>query len=130
MKFTFFIFFIVIVTYSSGRGQEVEHNYLVGPQLVTCDSLVLNDLPKDLSIEKIRSTKFRFDQSFKLTRKTGLQLGEYYACDNLSGFMIIQYAGTSYLYIEVKKQIWDQMISSSDPEGFFLENKNGLIEQK
>ena len=107
-------------------GQEVEHNYLVGPQVVTCDSLEITDLPKEEQIDLIRSAKYRFDQSFRLTRKTGLQQGEYYACDNLTGFLIIKYNDTFYLYAEVEKDLWEQMISSSDPEGFYLSKRNSL----
>ena len=107
----------------------MEHNYVVGPQQVTCDSLMLDGVSQQLCINKIRTAKFRFNQTFKLTRKTGLQQGEYYSCGDSSGFLIIKFNDTLYLYSDVNNGIWDQFISSSDPEGFYLGTKDKLNEQ-
>ena len=122
------ILFGCLFTQNHAKGQEVEHNYLVGPQVVTCDSLELASEPLEERLSMIRSAKYRFDQSFRLTRKTGLQQGEYYSCDNLTGYLIIKYDDTFYLYMKVKKNLWDQMLSSSDPEGHYLRYKEQLIE--
>ncbi len=109
------------------NAQEVEHNYLVGPQTTTCDSLKLDIESLDLSIQKIRKTTFRFQQDFKLTRRQGLQRAEFYSCDNVHGFLIVSMDGTETLYSGAAKDQWQQLISSSDPEGYFLNVKNDLI---
>ena len=109
-------------------SQGVEHNFIVGPQEVTCDSLKLDGVSQEIGIEKIRVAKFRFQQSFKLTRKSGLQLGEYYSCGDLLGYLIIKYNDTSYLYQDVEKTLWDQLVSSADPEGVYLKAKDALSE--
>ena len=118
MKFKCFIsaFFLFIVF--AGFAQEVEHNYLVGPQSTSCDSLDTAGLNISQSIKLIRGSKFRFDQHFKLTRKQGLQGGEFYSCDNEAGFLIVKYNQDEYLFLGVKKSIWNQFISSNDPEGY------------
>ena len=106
------------------KAQEVEHNYLVGPGVTTCDSLKIDDLPVDSSINTIRSAKFRFNQEFKMTRRQGLQMGEFYSCDNKLGFLIIKYDNKYMLFKEIQKQVWNNFISSGDPEGFFLKSKD------
>jgi hypothetical protein len=101
-------------------AQEVEHNYLVGPQYADCDSLEITGLSSSECIKKIRTSKFRFNQTFKLTRKQGLQSGEYYSCDNAQGYLVIIYDGNEVLFDNVEKEIWDELIASSDPEDMFF----------
>lgn len=126
MKPFYSILLISLVNCYCATAQEVEHNYDVGPQSANCDSLdiVGQSLPE--SIELIRVTKFRFNQSFRLSRKQGLQLGAYYSCDNEGGFLIIKYDGKELLYHHVNKQLWEEFISSSDPEGYYLKVKKNL----
>ncbi len=111
-------------------AQEVEHNYRVGPQTTTCDSLKLDGENLGVFIGKIRQTSFRFQQSFKLMRRQGLQKAEYFSCDNAHGFLVVSMDGTETLYSNVAKDQWQQLISSSDPEGYFLEIKNDLKQIK
>ena len=118
MKSLYCLLIFYLFSYYS-NAQEVEHNYLVGPQITNCDSLDLYGFSMSESITLIRSTKFRFDQLFRLTRKQGLQLGEYYSCNGKDGFLIIKYDGDESLYVTVAKEIWSGIISSSDPEGYY-----------
>ena len=124
---TVFIFCALIYLVSNlSIAQEVEHNYLVAPQYLDCDSLKIVDLPIDQVNSLIRTSKFRFDQSFRLTRNSGLQLAEFYSCDNESGYLIIKFDGQELLYTDVQKDSWDKLILSSDPEGFYLEIRGRL----
>lgn len=120
MKLFYSIIIISLVNCSCLFAQEVEHNYKVGPQSTNCESLDIKEQSLSKSIELIRASKFRFNQSFRLSRKQGLQLGAYYSCDNKDGFLIIRYNGKENLYHKVDKQLWDEFISSSDPEGYYL----------
>lgn len=104
-------------------AQEVEHNYLVGPQMTDCDSLDITGLSLHESIDKIRASKFRFDQAFKLTRKQGLQSGEFYSCDNERGYLVISFDGIESLFVNIEKNIWNDLISTSDPEGLYFKMK-------
>ncbi len=123
MKYTLLVFISGFIIINISIAQEIEHNYLVGPQVTDCDSLTIHGLSMPESISKIRTAKFRFDQSFRLTRKQGLQLGEYYSCDGKDGFLIIKYDGIESLYVTVSMDIWKGLISSSDPEYYFLKIK-------
>jgi len=123
MKYALLIFISSFIIINITIAQEIEHNYLVGPQVTDCDSLSLHGLSMPESIAQIRTAKFRFDQSFRLTRKKGLQLGEYYSCNGKDGFLIIKYDGNESLYVTVAMDIWQGLISSSDPEGHFLNIK-------
>ena len=125
----FLVWYIIFSSwiYCGSKAQEVEHNYLVGPQSTNCDSLDIIGFSLSESIALIRASTYRFDQSFRLTRKQGLQLGEYYSCDNEVGFLIIKYDGKESLYHKVDKRIWDELISTSDPEGYYLNIKQQLL---
>ena len=111
---------LCIVVSGAIMAQEVERNYLVGPQSTTCDSLDLLDSSKEKAIELIRASSFRFNQNFRLTRKSDFQGGEYYSCDGEKGYLIIKMDNEQSLYLGVQKAIWDELIKSSDPEGYFL----------
>ena len=126
MKYSLFIFIFNYTIINTTIAQEVEHNYPVGPQATNCDSLDIVGLSQTESISSIRASKYRFDQSFRLTRKQGFQLGEYYSCDNKEGFLIIKYDGKESLYHNVDKLIWNELISSSDPEGYYLKIRQQL----
>jgi len=119
-----FVFIVAIINVN--LAQEVEHNYLVRPQSTSCDSLKLHDLSMEQCIELIRVSTFRFDQTFKLTRKQGLQKGEFYSCDTKVGYLIISFDGEEKLYKSIKKRFWSELISSSDPEGFYIKEISHL----
>jgi len=109
-------------------AQEVEHNYELGPQQTNCDSLKLEASDLEQAIEMIKSAKFRYQQSFKLTRRAGFKGGDFYSCDNHSGYLMIRYHDSAFWYKQVTLEFWKIMISSSDPEGYYLENKQKLEE--
>jgi len=125
-KFAIISYILFFYMVSPVFGQEVEHNYQVGPQATNCDSLDLELLNEIEAIKQIRSSKFRFQQSFKLTRRQGFKGGEYYSCDNDLGYLVLKYDDSEKLYVEVKKEFWEILITSSDPEGYYLNNKNKL----
>lgn len=118
----------LFVLVSSGHcwAQEVEHNYTVGPQSTTCDSLRLQGSSASEMIDEIKASKFRFDQAFRLTRRQGFKAGAFYSCDNETGYLIIEYNDETLLYHNVDKQSWNNMIKSSDPEGYFLDIRKQL----
>jgi hypothetical protein len=119
-----FSLLLFTLTVNEGISQEVEHNYKVGPQITTCDSLVLKGSTAADLIEVIKSSKFRFDQTFRLTRKQGLKSGAFYSCDNQKGFLVIEYNEQTSLYKNIDRTSWEAFIRSSDPEGYYLQNRN------
>ncbi len=108
---------------TGAMGQEVEHNYLVGPNVTNCDSLNFDDRTMQLAIRDIRQAKFRFSQRFKLTRRQGFKGGEFYLCGSATGFLIVGYDDKEFLYTDIDKLIWEKLRSSSDPEGYYLDEK-------
>lgn len=120
------IFFVSALFLCPNRaiGQEVEHNYKVGPQSVTCDSLYLpdNDLPS--ALEAVKSASFRDVRQFKLTRKQGLQGGHYYSCNAATGYMIIRYDNEEQLYLNISKEFWNTLTTNADPDGVYLKNRH------
>lgn len=107
----------------NSAAQEIEHNYLVGPQYTDCDSLKIEHILKDEAIRTIKGSTFRYTQNFKLTRRQGLMAGAFYSCDNETGYLIIQYDKVEYLYFDMTRKDWELLKSSKDPEGFYLDQK-------
>jgi len=119
-------FLLIIGATSICVAQEIEHNYQIGPQYTSCDSLKVPNLNSAQAIEQIRVTKFRVQQSFKLTRRQGFKGGEFYSCDGNTGFLIIKFNESELLYTDVEKEIWKNLKTSQDPEGYFLKEKERL----
>ncbi len=117
MKHLLILCFWVITC--SPAWAQVSHNYTVGPQNTNCDSLNLKDIDETEAMDLIRQSKFRFDQHFNIRRNSGLQAGYFYSCDNKSGFLIIRHDGKNHLFSRVPVEIWDELISSGDPDGVF-----------
>jgi hypothetical protein len=120
-NFIFFMTFFSLVIISSSHAQEVEHNFLVGPQFTNCDSLKLNGLTIEKAIQCIHAADYRYQQEFKLTRRTGLKGGAFFSCNMEVGFLIINFDEEQFLFTEVSKSDWEAFIATSDPEGYFLE---------
>jgi hypothetical protein len=104
-------------------AQEVEHNYQVAPQAADCDSLTFEGQTLEMAIEAVRKAKFRFWQEFKLTRREGFKGGEFYSCDNKTGFLVIRYNTEELFYTDIDKASWEEMTGSGDPEGYYLQKK-------
>jgi hypothetical protein len=102
-------------------AQEVEHNYLVGPQNTDCDSLEIEGVSKDKAIEFIESTTFRFERQFRLRRQSGLMGGWMYSCDYQSGFLIVLFDSVRFLYADVPVAEWDALVGAANPEVYYLE---------
>ncbi len=116
---------VIFIMFMSGlHAQDVEHNYLVGPQFTDCDSLKFDGLTIEKTIEYIRTLKFRYQQNFKLTRRMGFKGAEYFSCDLMTGLLIIHHDGKQFLFSDVSKADWEILSSSSDPEGYYLQKKD------
>ncbi|MDZ7606580.1 MAG: hypothetical protein U5K79_13550 [Cyclobacteriaceae bacterium] len=116
-------FAIIVMSISiSAQAQEVEHNYKVGPQNVSCDSLKVppGDLP--VALDLLKGATYRYSKKFRMTRKNGLQGGEFYSCNGITGFLIVRYDNQEVLYMNFDKTDWESFTSSSDPEGFYIDN--------
>lgn len=114
---------ILLLMVIRAHGQEIEHNYKVGPQNVSCDSLSLPSGDLLEAIQLVREAKYRYVRSFKMTRKQGLQGGEFLACDGTLGFLIVRFDNQEVLYTNIDKSVWESFTSSADPEGFYVERR-------
>lgn len=114
-------FVVLTLTYGFAVAQEVEHNYLVGPQNTNCDSLSIEGCEAGVAIRRIQTTAFRLDRQFTLRRPSGLQGGWLYSCDNQSGYLIVRFDGAKYLYTGVPIDLWDAFVGSGNPEQYYLD---------
>ncbi len=97
---------------------QVEHNFTMGPNNSTCDSLHV-DQTKDI-IELVRNTKFRFTETLKVSKyKVPNQLW-YYSCDGKIGYVIAkEKEGIELIFKAVKKEDWKALSNAKDPVGSY-----------
>jgi hypothetical protein len=111
---------LLIANASNCAAQDVQHNYELGPQFTSCDSLKIEGLSLEKSISQIRSAKYRLQQSFRLTRRQGLKKAEFFSCNGQEGFLIILYNEKEVLFEDITRDYWEKLRRSSDPEGMYL----------
>jgi hypothetical protein len=109
---------LLIININTTYGQ-VEHNYPVGPQTTTCDSLDILPLSLGEAISMIENSKFRFQQQFKISRSYGVMNARFYSCDGEFGFLVMKVDKKDRIYLEVPKSVWNNLITSSDINAFF-----------
>jgi len=99
---------------------QVEHNFVVGPQNTTCDSLPEIFQNKAIALDQIRAAKFRFTQQFEIVRPSGFQGANYYSCDGKNGFLLVKNDNQNIIFKDVPTKIWEEFIQSNNMEGYFL----------
>ncbi len=102
------------------HGQEVEHNFLVGPQITTCDSLPEDFYNEDEAIYLVENATFRSNAKFRINRSHGVKGGWYYSCDNKTGFLIILIDDQKHIFQFVPNETWDQLTKTTDFESFII----------
>jgi len=105
------IFFMIYPVLCWG---QVEHNFPVAPQHITCDSLkALEDLGQDPLLQ-LQETNFRFTQKFDIPRPEGIQAGKFFSCDGQDGYLYIKVESQQHIYEKVPKYLWDKMLGSME----------------
>ncbi|MFC2123430.1 hypothetical protein ACFLU5_01360 [Bacteroidota bacterium] len=111
---------ILSVISNNCYGQDVEHNYLVGPQYTTCDSLPDNFYNEEEAIYLVENATYRSTEQFKINRNHGVRGGWYFSCNNETGFLIILIEEHKHLFQFVPKATWDQLTQTTDFELFIV----------
>jgi hypothetical protein len=120
MHYTYILLIVsLLIIGNKTVNAQVEHNYPVGPQSTNCDSLDIALLSLDEAISKVESSKFRFQQQFKISRTYGVMSAKYYSCNGKSGYLIMLVDKKNLMYLEVPKTVWDTLITSSDINAFY-----------
>ena len=109
---------LLITTVS--HGQDVEHNYLVGPQNTTCDSLPTSFYYEEEAIYLVEQASYRSTEQFKINRDYGVRGGWFYSCDNATGYLIILIDDHKHLFKMVPKEKWKQLTQTTDFESFIV----------
>lgn len=98
-------------------SQEKKYNYPVTPEKTNCDSIMISGMDTVRVISLINNSSFRIEQSFRLTRKNGLQKASYYSCDGLTGYLVFKYKNKEYYREGINIHDWENLKKSPDPEG-------------
>ena len=99
----------------SSHGQE--KNFVVEDD-TDCSSISGEFLSKQAALNEIELRRFRDSQHFKINRQKGVRSGNFYSCDHSTGFLKLMIDKDTLLYANVPKEIWENLIKSSDPDGF------------
>ena len=114
---------IILISISlSCSGQEVEHNYLVGPQYTTCDSLQDEFNNEEEALFLVENATYRSTSQFKINRAKGVRGAWYYSCDNKTGFLILLIDNNKHLFQYVSNKIWEQLTQTTDYKSFIMNN--------
>ncbi|MTI39593.1 hypothetical protein [Fulvivirga lutimaris] len=112
--------FVLLLSALVTSGQEV-HNFKMHPEKTDCHQIQLTDNLSD-NIELIEQSTFRFMQTIKISRYHAPNNVAYYSCDGEKGYLIAQETDSSFLYQEVRKTLYDSLISSDDPIQFYADH--------
>ena len=72
------------------------------------------------SILEIENATFRFKQQFEISRVEGIRSAHFLSCDGITGYLILIVSNKDYVFREVPKTKWDDLISSSDINQYFI----------
>jgi len=70
------------------------------------------------ALDQITQSEYRFTESFTIRRKKGLKAGDYYSCDNKTGYIVLQINERQIIYFEVPKSEWKGLTQSNDPDNY------------
>ena len=108
---------------------QVKHNYLLGPQKTTCDSLDIQNGEPLKILQKIKDATWRYTQSIHLNRPYGFRHADFYSCDVQSGFLVIEIDDKNYIYEDVPVTLWEEFSKTIDPDGFIDDKIKGKFER-
>ena len=104
--------------FASSALAQVEHNFIVGPNNTTCDSLKTEKVPDLIGL--VRSTKFRIVEELKVSRYKVPRHVWFYSCDGNTGYLIVRETEASEVLFEgVGKEDWNTLLNSKDPITYY-----------
>jgi len=118
MKYTFILSFFLPVLVATAQERI---GFKVGPQKTTCDSLPEKFSSMQEALATIEGAKYRFEESFKISRPKGLQAGKFLSCDGESGYLVVEIDDEKRILSKVSKKIWKNFKKSSNPGYYFHE---------
>ncbi|MEM6524046.1 MAG: hypothetical protein AAF693_09645 [Bacteroidota bacterium] len=105
---------------------QVEHNFTMGPNNTTCDSLKLEEVSE--SIKLIRKTKFRFTEELKISRYKTPRHVWFFSCDGQTGFLIAKETDEKEVAFQnVKMKDWKALLDAKDPIGQYQTLKSEYL---
>ena len=112
--------FLIVALFIFRSGFTQERNFEVSSPS-SCDNLPSYFENADAALSQIETVKFNTTESFRINRKRGLTSGQFYSCDNKTGFLVLEIDGQKVIYRSVEKTLWNELTSTNDPEGFIYQ---------
>ncbi|MEQ8244048.1 hypothetical protein [Fulvivirga sp.] len=118
MRLTKYVSLFVLLLLGSITAAQEVHDFKMDPEKTDCHQIELTDNLNE-NIQLIEQSTFRFMQSIKISRYHVPNNVAYYSCDGISGYLIAQENDSSLLFRNVRKTLYDSLISSDDPIQFY-----------
>ncbi len=106
---------------------QVEHNFTMGPNNTTCDSLDTQDMDNAQLIEEVRNTKFRYQEQLKISRYKSPRQLWFYSCDGKTGYLVAKETeDEEIIYPNVSIGDWNELLESTDPISAYKRIKDSM----
>ncbi len=121
------LLFLVLVFFPILLYGQVEHNFTMGPQKTTCDSLEVQGLDTAQLIEKVRNTTFRYHEQMKVSRYKIPQQVWFFSCDGKTGYLVARETEEDErVYKNVHINMWNELMNSTDPVSVYQRIRDSL----
>lgn len=108
---------------------QVKHNFEMEPSNTNCDDLPGQFDSADKAIKTVESSKFRFQQSVKISRYRSPRSAVYYSCDGKSGYLVVEESDSVRLiYSQIPEEVWDQFVNTNDPIYYYTKKIKSAYE--
>ena len=108
---------------------QVEHNFKMGPKNTDCHTLPSTFESAEQAISAVESSKFRFQQSIRISRIQSPRSVVFYSCDGEQGYLIAQENETLRLiYPDVPMAVWNDFINEENPIEFYNTQIKGIYD--
>ena len=115
---------LIILCYSRGYSQDTI-NFKMDPEKVDCHNIPESFKNLKEGEEILSNAIFRRSLRFHTTKQTGVMAGQYYSCDNKSGFLVLLFNKKKLIYGEFTSKAWDGLVNTNDPDGYYINKIKG-----
>jgi hypothetical protein len=98
--------------------------------VTSCNSQNCETLPKtfksySLAVTKITNANFGFKDAVNTSSSSWITDANFYSCDGLKGFLLIETTKTNYIFKDVPLDLWNNFKKASSFGKFYNKNIRG-----
>lgn len=90
-----------------------------------CEQLSKQFETYDKAVNKIKSTRFKIEESANTSKSSWVKNASYYSCDGQKGFFILETSKKEYLFSDLPYEVWKDFKDAESCGSFYNENIRG-----